>query len=122
MSGSASWEQLWAIVGLMAAVAAGAAVASWRVQVYLATQKAAVEARLEHEVTTLEARLGALETFQAGTMVILKHVDEFRLEMRGQYEALRETRRQDMEAIHRRLDAMHNAARLLTSISEEGIK
>lgn len=132
MHGTVSWEQVWALISVLTVVVGAAIVGTWRVVVYLSNARQEVEAKieeerrssdskLEREIGTLEGRIGSLENFQAGTLVVLKHVDEFRVEVRGQYEALREQRRADIESIHRRLDAMHNAARLLTSISDEAL-
>lgn len=112
MHGPALWEQIWAIVAVIIAVMAAAAFATWRVLGYIAAEKKTLQDKFDKEVTTLEARLAVLERFQAGTEVVLGHIEDFREESREQYKQLRTERKSDMAAIHTRLDAVHNDARM----------
>jgi len=112
MSGPASWEQISAIIAIILAVVAAAGVATWKVQGFIGSEKKVLQERFEKEVTALEARLAVLERFQAGTEVVLEHIEEFREESREQFKTLREERKSDMAGIHTRLDAVHNDARM----------
>lgn len=113
MQGNASWEQILFLSGVIVAVGVAAFVASWRIQVYLGQHRDEIEKRVDLLIDSLEARIRALENSNAGTLVVLDHVEIFRQEVQQQYQDLRAERQADMEGIHRRLDAMHNVARLM---------
>jgi Na+/phosphate symporter len=115
VTGSASWEQIFLLVGIIVAVGVAAFLASWRIQVYLAEDRRGIEVQINTMKADFETRLKSVEIFNAGTMVVLEHVELFRKEMQEQYKSLRQERKEDMERLHRRLDAMHNAARLINA-------
>lgn len=113
MTGAASWEQIWLILGIAGAALAGGYLVAWRISLHLSANRALIETRVETALNGLELRIRAMENFNAGTVVMLEHMETFREEVHKQYEQLRKERKYDMESIHRRLDAIHNAARLV---------
>lgn len=113
MTGTASWEQLTFLSGIIVAVGIAAFIASWRIQVHFTSERTVAQTRVDLIFTALESRIRAIENFNAGTQIVLEHVEDFRREVQSQYERLRNERREDMEGIHRRLDAVHNLSRLI---------
>lgn len=129
MEGTVTWPQaIWILTVIGAASVAGFLIA-WRIQLLRSRDRHDVRAGYEQQIALLqdtiestrsglENRINAIELSNAGTFVILKHMEDFQKEVKLQYEQLRKERREDMERIHRRLDAVHNAARLFTTENE----
>jgi hypothetical protein len=135
MSGNAEWSQIIWIVGMILGGVTVGFVGAWRLlrwmneerkdfEIQITAKRAAFEARLETLEDRIEKRFTAIEVFNAGTMVVLEHMKEFREEVKQQYQQLVEQRGKDMENLNRRLDALHNAARLerLMIEDEHGIR
>lgn len=112
MSGSASWQQIYFLVGVIVTVGIAGFLASWRIQVYLAQDRKTIDQRVDLLFSGLDSRLKAIEVFNAGTLVVLDHMATFRKEVQDAMDNLRGERKEDMERLHRRLDALHNAARI----------
>jgi Na+(H+)/acetate symporter ActP len=126
MSGGASWEQIIFIVTLIVTISVASFIVAWRIQVHLAKERHATRTAFDQRTQGLddkvdllmggiEKRLNAIEVFNAGTLVVLEHLKEFRDEVKKQYDELRIERKEDMQGLHRRLDALHNTARLIES-------
>lgn len=54
-------------------------------------------------------RIGAVEVFNAGLTVMLKNIDEFREDVKERFDNLGRERREDMNELHRRLEAIRGA-------------
>lgn len=130
MNGPADWSQIVWIVGMILAGVTVGFLGAWRLlrymneerkdfEVQIAAKRAAFEARVETLENRIEKRFTAIEVFNAGTMVVLEHMKEFRDEVKEQYQALAAQRSQDIAGINRRLDALHNAARLERIMTED---
>lgn len=115
MTGDVTWPQLLFLVGVIVAVATGVGTLSWLViwkvwglisEERDITEKrfTLVQERINLEKEMLDARLTKIEIFNAGLMSVMKQMEEFRSDVRGQFDDLRNVRRDDMRNIHRRLD------------------
>lgn len=131
MTGSANWSEIIFIVGLVLAGVAAGFLGAWRLLSYMLQQRsdferqinekrAAFEARVALLEDRIEKRFTAIEVFNAGTMVVLEHIKEFKEEIKVQFQTLRDQRHKDIEGINRRLDALHNAARMERIMLEDG--
>lgn len=67
----------------------------------------------------LDSRLRAIEMSNAGTLVMLKHIEDFKKEVMERFEAMDRARDKNNEVLNRRLDAIHNAARLFTAADHD---
>lgn len=125
MAGIVSWEQLIFITVVILAVAGSMFSIAWRAQSIRARDRHDQRSMFQQEIVSvhelinivrndLDSRLRTIEMSNAGTLVMLKHMDEFKKEVMDRFESLNSTRRHDMEVLNRRLDAVHNAARLIT--------
>lgn len=123
MEGNATWPQLLFIITVLTTAATIGFLTAWRLQVLRARDRHAVRSGFEQRMIVIseqiteykenmEKRISAIEHFNAGTIVVLEHLKEFREEVKRQYQQLVDQREQDMEGLHRRLDALHNTARL----------
>lgn len=124
MSGGVSWEQITFIVVLIVTISVASFIVAWRIQVYLSKERhetrtsfnqrtEGLDDKMDLLVDGIEKRLNSIEVFNAGTLVVLEHLKEFRDEVKRQYNELRQERKDDMQGLHRRLDALHNTARLI---------
>jgi hypothetical protein len=130
MTGPVEWTQIIFIVGLALTGVVVGFLGAWRLLSYLLQQRgeferqisekrAAFEVRVNMLEDRMEKRFTAIEVFNAGTMVVLEHMKEFREEIKEQFQSLRDQRGKDMEGLNRRLDALHNAARLERIVHED---
>lgn len=126
MAGGASWEQITFIVTLIVTISVASFIVAWRIQVYLSKERhetrtsfnqrtEGLDDKMDLLIDGIEKRLNSIEVFNAGTLVVLEHLKEFRDEVKRQYNELRQERKDDMQGLHRRLDALHNTARLIES-------
>lgn len=112
MDGPALWPQLVWLASLLCGVLVAGFIAAWRIQALRSQDKVTAVEQVAALKAAFETRLASIEVFNAGTMVVLEHLKEFRTDISRQFEELRRQRHTDIEGIHRRLDAMHNSARL----------
>jgi hypothetical protein len=126
MQGAVSWEQITFIVALIVTISIASFIIAWRIQVHLSKERHdmrtsfdqrthGLDEKIDLTVDSIEKRLTSIEVFNAGTLVVLEHLKEFRDEVKKQYNELRTERKDDMQGLHRRLDALHNTARLIES-------
>lgn len=117
MDGQVTWPQfVWIVTVVSVAMSIGF-LAAWRIQVLRTRDQLTSVEQITAIKAAFETRLASIEVFNAGTMVVLEHMKEFREEIKMQFVNLREERKSDMEGIHRRLDFMHNAERMRKSMS-----
>lgn len=123
MEGNITWAQAVFLIPILITAAGSGYIVAWRLQVLRARDRHAVRSGFEQRMVVIseqitdykeniEKRISAIEHFNAGTIVVLEHLKEFRDEVKDQYQKLIDQREQDMEGLHRRLDALHNTARL----------
>lgn len=123
MEGTVTWPQAIWVLSVMGMALGAGFLAAWRIQILRSRDRHDVVTKFEQKMvvvaeqileykTNMEKRISAIEHFNAGTIVVLEHLKEFREEVKDQYQKLVEQREQDMEGLHRRLDALHNTARL----------
>ena len=133
MEGNVTWPQAIFIIGLLSATTLAGFLAAWRMQTLRSKDRYETRQHFEARMTVisdafisnvdaLKARIATIENFNAGTMVVLKHLDEFRIEVKQQYEKLVEQREEDMAELHKRLHAIHNLGRLERINNEEAMK
>lgn len=124
MTGIVSWEHLLFLVSVVSGAVIFAVSILWTSLSFLSKEKAQIEdtihrivqerkedvRRLQDSVEKNDAevdrRLGALEIFHAGLVSVLKQMDEFRSEVKSDFEQLRNERKDDMRSIHARLDQL----------------
>lgn len=112
MEGQVTWTQAIWVVTMLSGATFGGFLAAWRIQVLRTHDQLTAVEQIAAIRAAFETRLSSIEVFNAGTMVVLKHMEEFRAEIKMQFEALRQERKKDMEGIHNRLNFMQNAERL----------
>lgn len=117
MTGSVAWDQIVFLTMLIVSVGTGSFLIAWRIQSHLKEERHATKTSFEQRTQSLddkidlivnafEKRLSSIEIFNAGTLVVLEHLKEFRDEVKKQYEELKKERKDDMHGLHRRLDAL----------------
>lgn len=117
MSGDVTWQQLLFIISVILSVSAGVGTLSWliiwKIWGLISYEREITEKRfmlvqetfkLEHE--QFEARIAKIELFNAGLVAMMKQMDEFRLDVKMNFDELRKTRKEDMMNIHRRFDKL----------------
>lgn len=125
MEGIVSWPQLAFLSTVVITVAGFMFVLAWRTQELRAKERHDQRTAFQQEIVSvhelikmvqrdLDSRLRAIEMSNAGALVVLEHMKEFRSEIVKRFETLERQRHSDMELLHRRLDAVHNAARMIT--------
>ena len=122
MEGNVTWAQAVFFIPILIAAAGSGYLVAWRLQVLRARDRHAVRSGFEQRMMVIseqisdykdnmDKRISAIEHYNAGTIVVLEHLKEFRDEVKDQYARLVQQREDDMEGLHRRLDALHNTAR-----------
>src|SRR5262245_57857495 len=119
MEGIATWPQLLFICSVIV----GVFLLAWRIQEvrskdrhehrsvfeqnvaslkdYVDIVKAGLEKQAEARETELQRRLHSLEMANAGTLVVLKHMEDFRAEVSRKFDEMTRKRSEDMANIHR---------------------
>lgn len=119
MEGMAHWSQLTFVSSLLAIVAVAAFLAAWRIQSLRSLDQVRATEQITAIKSAFETRIASIEIFNAGTMVVLEHMKEFREDIKAQFDTLNSQRSEDMAGIHRRLDALHNSARVAAILERE---
>lgn len=140
MQGAPSWPEITWIVTLIAGVFMAAFVLAWRISEIRSkdNERAAkdrhdLRAAFEQKVQGLDdrfdlversftTRLTAIETFNAGTVVVLDHMEKFKDEIKKQLDEIQKERRESTNRIMTSLASLHNTTRGLrfTPEGEEG--
>ena len=115
MVGNATWAELTWIVTLLSSVAIIGFITAWRIQTLRSQDRITAAGQVSALKAAFETRLQSIEVFNAGTMVVLEHMKEFRTDISRQFDELRQQRHEDITGIHRRLDAMYNIAKINNS-------
>lgn len=124
MEGTVAWPQAIWIFSAMGGAAALGFLAAWRFWIVRSRDIEKCEEKvkslsellgskiqgLEH---SLESRVTAIEIFNAGTVVTLEHIKNFREEVQTMHERLRSERKTDIEGINLRLDAIFNTVQMV---------
>jgi DNA anti-recombination protein RmuC len=133
MEGTASWSQLNFVVLMVLMVFGFAFALAWRIQEYRSKDRHTERTVYQQEISSLhdkvnliedslqkrleaikdgfENRLRSIEVSNAGTLVILEHVEEFRKEFVKRFEQLQRERQTDMKRINDQLAGIHNKTR-----------
>jgi biopolymer transport protein ExbB/TolQ len=131
VEGQVTWPQAVWVVGVVGASAIAGFLIAWRFWIVRSRditqceeKVTELEGLLNIKIAALEssveARLSAIELFNAGTVVTLEHIKTFREEVQAQYERLRVERKQDMQALHQRLDAIFNTTQMIKLREKNG--
>lgn len=129
MQGSVDWGQLIFMGGIVLAVATFMFFFAWRTQEIRAKDREGQRSSFQQEISSvhelikmvqkdLDARLRTIEMSNAGILVVLKHMEEFKKEVMEKFETMNDSLTDDMELLNRRLDDMHNAARMINATRE----
>lgn len=122
MEGTVTWAQVAWMFTIISFTAIAGFLTAWRIQIMRSRDRhdtrSSFEQRtvlLDQEIeaikTAFEVRVSAIERFNAGAIVVLENMKQFRAEVDRQFDRLRRERSHDMSGIHRRLDALYNVAR-----------
>lgn len=113
MTGIVSWEQMIFIVSVLTAAIVGTAGVLAGVYALLNRERNEMNARISRlserifkEGDLLDRRVASLEIFHAGLVGVLKQMDEFRGEVKTDFDELRVERREDMARLHERLNIL----------------
>lgn len=113
MTGTVTWDHLVFWVGVITAAILGTTIVLWKVYSIVSFEREHFDLRFNRLVDRFvkdhdeaDARIGRLEIFHAGLVSVLKQMDEFRSEVREDFEQLRNERKDDMKSIHARLDQL----------------
>lgn len=117
MTGTVDWSQLTFLVSLLVVVGGACGLAVWRFNKILEKQRhdlrshyeqrlVVVEEKFEVRETSLEKRIRQLELFDAALGAVLKKMESFEEKVEDRFDALQRERKQDMQELHRRLDAI----------------
>lgn len=123
MQGAASWAQITFIIGVAGAAALMGFLFAWRYLLLRSQDRHDLRVAFEQRTTMLderindirdmaEKRISSIENYNAGAMVVLKHLEEFRREVAEQLKELHKQRSSDMQQINTQLNAMKNLERL----------
>lgn len=123
MTGGVSWEQFLFLCGIVATTAIVGFLAAWRIQglrrddrhelrSFWEQRSTALQEQIDELNTAFDTRVKAIELANAGTLVVLEHMQHFQDEVTKKFETLREERERDMQGLHKRLDAIFNNTRL----------
>lgn len=116
--------------GIAGSVAMSGFLLAWRVQEIRAKERHDTRSLFQQEIVSIhekidliqdsyDVRMKALEASNVGTIVTLEHIEKFQNEVNRRFNDLDTKRQEDMQRIHLRLDAVHNAARLVVSKDRE---
>lgn len=106
MEGAISWAQLSYITGVIVLVSGFMFGFAWKMQELRARDMAEMSEITQMVQKDLDSRLRTIEIANAGTLVVLKHLEDFRKEINERLEAMQDDRSEDMELLYKRLDAM----------------
>lgn len=119
MEGAVTWPQITFLTIIILATTGAGYMVAWRINILRSKDRQAIVEQLNARFDVMNARVTAVEHFNIGTTIVLENMKEFREEVKQEFDRLVEQRQADMEGLHRRLDALHNSARLERIIRED---
>lgn len=130
MEGSVNWPQLSFISGVVVLVAGFMFIFAWRTQEIRAKDRSEQRALFQQEIAAvhelvamvqkdLDSRLRAIEMANAGILVVLKHMEDFKREIMERLESMRDERSEDMELLYRRLDGIYTRERIINVVDPD---
>lgn len=129
MTGTPSWEQVIWLATLIAAIFSAAFFLAWRIAEIrskdaerAAKDRHELRASFEQKIIALDdrfdlversftTRLTAIETFNAGTVVVLDHMEKFKDEVKEKLDDIQRERRESTNKILQSLTSLHNTTR-----------